>query len=46
MVLSSKEEGRWNEVVTELHNDIIKKNSQRDCPLAIFIYFFPKGNFC
>ena len=29
MVLSTEEEGSWNEVVTELHNDIIEKNKEK-----------------
>ena len=40
MVLSTEEEGRWNEVVTELHNDIIEKKIARGIVLWLFLFTF------
>ena len=38
MVLSMEEEGRWNEVVTELHNDIIEKKIAKGIVLWLFLF--------
>jgi len=38
MVLSTEEEGSWNEVVTELHNDIIEKKIAKGIVLWLFLF--------
>ena len=40
MVLSTEEEGHWNEVVTELHNDIIVKKIAGGIVLWLFLFTF------